>query len=397
MNGTASPGRGCVEERPAPYDVQDDAAVDRRRRRRMFVPMFAPDEPDNWTCTTSTLRQDLQQRSDGSSCTRAPGPLQRRADRRPGATTTTCRMRATSATCGGVTIDARQIRRSFTSTSHGLTAGTPLVFQTTGALYTGLTHRHRSTTSPPSGLTANTFKVSPTSAGAHTTFTVTKANPAVFTKSSHGLTAGTAIVLTTTGDMYDPLTHGTTYYVISSGLTSNNFRVSTTAGGSAVSTQRRQPVRHAQLRQAGQHDRQPIRHAQLHRARQLDLRQRRRRLRHRQCRQERADCAPGSEHRDPDLCKYGTPANKATPSSITVSLSGGGTSYTGGPNFMCTHRRGDAADHRPGDHHHQIDAMQANGYHQHHRRADVGLAGAFADGAVHRGPRVHRPATTRRS
>ena len=42
---------GCVEERKAPYDVSDDEATP-ATPATMFVPMFAPDEPDNWTCST---------------------------------------------------------------------------------------------------------------------------------------------------------------------------------------------------------------------------------------------------------------------------------------------------------------------------------------------------------
>lgn len=37
---------GCVEARPSPDDITDNSSVP-------FVPMFAPDEPDNWTATTS--------------------------------------------------------------------------------------------------------------------------------------------------------------------------------------------------------------------------------------------------------------------------------------------------------------------------------------------------------
>ena len=43
---------GCVEQRPIPYDAQDDAAST-STPGTMFVPMFAVDEPDNWTCSTS--------------------------------------------------------------------------------------------------------------------------------------------------------------------------------------------------------------------------------------------------------------------------------------------------------------------------------------------------------
>lgn len=68
------------------------------------------------------------------------------------------------------------------------------------------------------------------------TFTVTIASPAVFTCTGHGLVAGNKIRFTTTGSLPTGLAINTTYYVISSGLTSNAFQVSTTLGGSAVNT-----------------------------------------------------------------------------------------------------------------------------------------------------------------
>src|SRR5262245_29265546 len=43
---------GCVEARPTPYDTTD-AAPNSGTPSTYFVPMFAPDEPDNWTATTS--------------------------------------------------------------------------------------------------------------------------------------------------------------------------------------------------------------------------------------------------------------------------------------------------------------------------------------------------------
>jgi microcystin-dependent protein len=67
-------------------------------------------------------------------------------------------------------------------------------------------------------------------------FTVTLATPAVFTKASHGLVIGDKISLTTTGLLPTGLSTNTDYYVISSGLTSSNFEVSATWGGSAVNT-----------------------------------------------------------------------------------------------------------------------------------------------------------------
>lgn len=51
-NGSSVEWAGCVEARPYPYDVTDASPTG--NSSTLFVPMFAPDEPDNWTCTTST-------------------------------------------------------------------------------------------------------------------------------------------------------------------------------------------------------------------------------------------------------------------------------------------------------------------------------------------------------
>ena len=51
-SGAAVTWGDCVEARPMPYDVTDDASTG--NPSTLFVPMFAPDEPDNWTATTST-------------------------------------------------------------------------------------------------------------------------------------------------------------------------------------------------------------------------------------------------------------------------------------------------------------------------------------------------------
>lgn len=68
------------------------------------------------------------------------------------------------------------------------------------------------------------------------TFTVTIASPAVFTLTGHGLNAGDTVQFTTTGALPTGLSVGTTYYVISTGLTANTFEVSATAGGVAINT-----------------------------------------------------------------------------------------------------------------------------------------------------------------
>lgn len=67
-------------------------------------------------------------------------------------------------------------------------------------------------------------------------FTVTIANPAVFTSVAHGLVLGDKISLTSTGGFPSGLAVNTDYYVISAGLTADNFEVSTSRGGSAVVT-----------------------------------------------------------------------------------------------------------------------------------------------------------------
>lgn len=66
------------------------------------------------------------------------------------------------------------------------------------------------------------------------TFTVTIATPAVFTWNSHGLAAGTPVVLSTTGTLPTGIGPGTTYFVVSP--TTNTFSVALTVGGSALAT-----------------------------------------------------------------------------------------------------------------------------------------------------------------
>lgn len=68
------------------------------------------------------------------------------------------------------------------------------------------------------------------------TVTVSNATPAVVTYSAHGLVAGDIIQFTTTGWLPSPLTANTNYYVISAGLTANDFEISLTSGGAAINT-----------------------------------------------------------------------------------------------------------------------------------------------------------------
>lgn len=66
------------------------------------------------------------------------------------------------------------------------------------------------------------------------TFTVTLANPAVFTSNGHGLTLNKPIQLTTTGTLPSHLSTGVTYYVTNPA--SNTFQLALTPGGTSIST-----------------------------------------------------------------------------------------------------------------------------------------------------------------
>ncbi len=68
------------------------------------------------------------------------------------------------------------------------------------------------------------------------TVTISNASPAVVTWTGHGFVAGQPVVFSTTGSLPTGLTAGTVYYVISAGLTANEFQVSATAGGAAIDT-----------------------------------------------------------------------------------------------------------------------------------------------------------------
>lgn len=80
------------------------------------------------------------------------------------------------------------------------------------------------------------------------TATITIASPAVITLASHGLIAGDSVLFTTSGSLPTGITASTNYYVISSGLTANDFQVSTTSGGTAVDTSGSQSGTHTLYR-----------------------------------------------------------------------------------------------------------------------------------------------------
>jgi hypothetical protein len=134
--------------------------------------MFAPDEPDNWTATTS-------------NCT-------------------------TSNNCSFACADGGSSCSSSSST---------LVFN--GA--------------PPGSFSYNNYLPDAgDGTTCNNTVTVTAGSPATFTKTNHGFSPGDQIIFSASGPLPTGLSKTTRYHVIGSGLTANSFRVSTTSGGNAI-------------------------------------------------------------------------------------------------------------------------------------------------------------------
>ncbi|HVY19926.1 MAG TPA: pilus assembly protein TadG-related protein [Bauldia sp.] len=238
-SGNAISWAGCVEERPAPYDVSDDAPTSStnptaEEAKTLFEPMVAPDEPDNWNCSTSSCDY-----IGSSSSTRryngTPTGSQTYNNYLPDAGDAT--------TCGTITNTLSSITAAtpavFNKTSHGLTADTALIFGTTGSLPSGITAGSTYYVSP-AGLTSSAFRVAATTTGTNftvsadwQTVTISNATPAVFTDTSHGLTIGTQLTLSTTGTLPGSLSNSTTYYVATVPSTST-FTVTTASSGSTV-------------------------------------------------------------------------------------------------------------------------------------------------------------------
>lgn len=68
------------------------------------------------------------------------------------------------------------------------------------------------------------------------TATMTIASPGVVTKTAHGLVAGDTVYFTTTGALPTGLSANTIYYVLSTSLTADTFKLGLTDGGAAINT-----------------------------------------------------------------------------------------------------------------------------------------------------------------
>jgi Flp pilus assembly protein TadG len=325
-SGNAVAWGGCVEERAMPYDTTDDppataANPTAEQAKTLFVPMIAPDEPDNWTSTSSCTATQKVGSGSGLRYNCALTGSQSYNNYLPDAGD------ATSCVGTTFTVGSAANPAVITSNAHGLAAGREIQFWTTGSLPTGLTAGTIYYVAA-SGLATNTFRVTTTTT--KPTFTVTKASPAIFTSNGHGLTAGTPVVFSTTGALYTGLTAGTTYYVISAGLTTNAFEVSASVGGGAVNTSGSQSGTHTFERLVAASGTQSGTQTYTLPSNWT-------------CSNGNANCDgtnvgkaeaagfAGTNVSSSPQCKYGTGiSNKGTMSTITV----GG--IPGGPNFMCT-------------------------------------------------------------
>ena len=277
-SGNAITWGGCVEARPEPYDVQDDAPST-GNPSTMFVPMFAPDESDNWTATTST-------------CTVANGCTFACAD-------------------GGSSCSSTSATLVFNGAPPG--------------------SRNYNNYLPDAGANASTNTCGDS-------FTVTIASPGVFTKTNHGFVAGDQVIFSTTGTLPTGLNNRTRYFVLSTGLTANTFRVSTTNGGTAVNTSGSQSGTHFianaftcrgsntppsttsssdQCARTGTTANAGATSTPVGRGEQKAF-------------GGRSLVNNGASNLSNLNCKYGTPTNKVTVANVTVS------GLPGGPNFMCT-------------------------------------------------------------
>lgn len=109
------------------------------------------------------------------------------------------------------------------------------------AVPSGATFPYAGLTAPTGYLMANGQAVSRSTYAAlfsaitsTATVTITIASPGVVTWTSHGFSAGMAVVFSTTGALPTGITAGTTYYTLN--VAANTFQVAASAGGAAINT-----------------------------------------------------------------------------------------------------------------------------------------------------------------
>jgi hypothetical protein len=84
------------------------------------------------------------------------------------------------------------------------------------------------------GVPAPTAAATVSGGAAYRTVTITIAAPGVVTLAAHGFQIGNSVKFATTGALPTGLVAGTVYYIVS--ITTDTFQVSTTAGGTAITT-----------------------------------------------------------------------------------------------------------------------------------------------------------------
>ena len=158
-SGAAVTWAGCVEARPMPYDASDDAPST-GAPSTLFVPMFAPDEPDNWTCSTSGSSACSYAGTSNSNrvYNDAPDGSYSYNNYLPDAgDQNTCASEFPALSSVNSSTDVLT-----TSASGAPASGTPLVFQSTGSIPGGLS---ANTIYYPISQSGNAFKVSTSSNG----------------------------------------------------------------------------------------------------------------------------------------------------------------------------------------------------------------------------------------
>ena len=132
-----------------------------------------------------------------------------------------------------------------TWTAHGLPAGTPVSFTTTGSFLTGITDSGTLYYVSTAGLATNAFQIADTQAHAlagtnsintsgSQSGTITGNAPSTIALPAHGFAVNTPVVLFTTGILPLPFSSGPIYYVVASLLSTNTFQLASSPGGSPL-------------------------------------------------------------------------------------------------------------------------------------------------------------------